>query len=207
MFARTRPLVLGALAALLGPASLVAQTAGSDSAALRPVSTATAPRRDGLITPEDIKAWNTIRQNVLSNDGRWFAYVVAPTEGNATVVYRGTARAARETRVSVGEGGGSIAISGDSKWLGYIVAPPRQEENERRGAQRDTARDERRDREPAEGDSVRPASPRPSNKFVLVNLATGETKEFERIRRFSFDADRPTWVALTGYGTAETPGP
>ena len=39
-----------------------------------------------IITPADLKAWNTIRNATLSNDGKWFAYVVAPAEGDATLV-------------------------------------------------------------------------------------------------------------------------
>ena len=202
MYARKSSAVLATLVVLLLPEGAQAQ-AGRDSAAARPIANAaTTPRRNGLITPEDIKAWNGIRQTALSNDGKWFAYVVSPTEGDATVVYRGTAKDAPETRADVGEGGGTISISGDSKWLGYIVAPPRPP------AGRPTPGGARAER----ADSTRPAAPADStrtprltaNKFVLVNLATGEKKEFDRIRRFSFDADRPVWVALTGYGTAET---
>ena len=31
--------------------------------------------------PADLKAWKSIRQSVLSNDGKWLAYVLAPNEG------------------------------------------------------------------------------------------------------------------------------
>src|SRR5262245_51837455 len=91
-------------------------------------ATAAAPQqstRGKVFTSADVKAWNTIRQTALSADGKWFAYVLAPNEGNATVVVRGTAQGAAETKIPVGENGGSVAISGDSKWLGLIVAPPR----------------------------------------------------------------------------------
>ena len=27
------------------------------------------------MTPADLKAWKTIRQSVLSNDGKWFVYI------------------------------------------------------------------------------------------------------------------------------------
>lgn len=86
---------------------------------------AQASRSGKFITAIDLKNWNSIRQNVLSNDGRWFAYVVGPADGDVTVVVRGTAKDARETRIPAGSGGGSIAISGDSRWLGLIVAPPK----------------------------------------------------------------------------------
>ncbi|MGH7592541.1 MAG: hypothetical protein ACRELE_01610, partial [Gemmatimonadales bacterium] len=89
------------------------------------VSTTPAPPSGRRITPLDMKHWNSIRQSALSNDGKWFAYVAGPPDGNVTVVVRGTAKDARDVRVAAGNGGGSLAISGDSRWLGYIVAPPK----------------------------------------------------------------------------------
>jgi dienelactone hydrolase len=192
MHARFRALLLGAFAALLLHGTVLAQSGTAPSATQ---ASAAETRRDGLITPDDIRAWNSIRQTVLSADGRWFAYVIGASESDATVIYRRTDANATETRVNVGgEGGGAIAISGDSRWLAYIVAPPRPPANRQAGAPRPPA------------DSTSPATAAAtSNRVVLINLATGEKKEFERIRRFAFNAERPNWVALTGYGTAEAP--
>jgi dipeptidyl aminopeptidase/acylaminoacyl peptidase len=164
------------------------------------------PRAGRLITSSDIKSWNSIRENVLSNDGKWFAYVVGPAEGDATVVVRGTAANAAETRISVGDGGGSVAISGDSKWLGFLVAPPRPANATGRG--RGGA-----GRAGGGGGQGGPATEasaeRNANKLVILNLASGERKEFERIRRFSFNAEAATWVAMQGYpaGGTGTPEP
>ena len=77
------------------------------------------------ITTAEMHRWNTIRQNILSNDGKWFVYLTGPTDSDAVMVLRGTAQGAKESRIPVGNGGGSMVISGDSKWLGYIVAPSR----------------------------------------------------------------------------------
>ena len=33
----------------------------------------------------------------------------------------------------------------------------------------------------------------------LVNLATGEKKEFDKVRRFAFNGDKPTWVAMQSF--------
>ncbi|HEX6307588.1 MAG TPA: prolyl oligopeptidase family serine peptidase [Longimicrobiales bacterium] len=197
MFARNRLALLGALVILFLPAGTLAQANGPEPRAeATPVAAGAA--NAGLITPDVIRAWNRISQTVLSADGRWFAYALTPNEGDVTVVYRGTARNAPETRVNAGDGGGSIAISDDSKWLGFIVAPPKPPEgarSNRRGAPRGE--------EEAAADST--AEQPTSNKFVLVNLTTGEKKEFERIRRFSFNGENSTWVAMMGYGTPETP--
>lgn len=182
-----RALVLGALALGVLGGSVRAQGAAGTK----------------LITPADMKGWNSIRQNVLSNDGKWFAYTIAPSEGDATVVYRGTAKGAAETRVPAGNGGGSVAISGDSRWLGYIVAPPRPATASGRGGRGGAAGGGVTGRGATAADTT--ARSGAANKFVLVNLATGEKKEFERIRRFSFNTDSATWVVMQG-GAAPAAG-
>src|SRR5689334_7530107 len=67
------------------------------------------------ITVADIKAWNSLRGATLSNDGKWFAYVVGPAEGDATLYVKSTTDATKETKYAVGgTGGGTFTISGDS---------------------------------------------------------------------------------------------
>jgi dipeptidyl aminopeptidase/acylaminoacyl peptidase len=185
---------------------LVQGQAASEAVANTP---ATSVRR--AIAPADLKAWNTIRQTTLSSDGKWFAYVVGPLESNLTLIVRSTAEGAPETRIPVGENGGSMVISGDSKWLGYIVAPPRVDTSARGRGGRSGAAGPNAARggganvasQPA--DSARRAT---ANKFVLMNLASGEKVEFDRIRRFQFNGETPTWIALVGYppGASGTTG-
>jgi len=158
------------------------------------------------ITPADIKAWNLIRQSVLSNDGKWFAYVVSPTEANATLIVRGTAQGASEARIPVGENGGSAVFSGDSRWLGYIVAPPRVDSAARaRGAGRGGAGNARGGGAgPGTTTQAADTTRRPTaNKFVLMNLASGEKTEFDRIRRFQFNGD--TYIVESQHNGATTP--
>jgi dipeptidyl aminopeptidase/acylaminoacyl peptidase len=173
------------------PASMRAQAAAATTVASTPT-----PRPIAL---SDLKAWNTVRQTALSNDGKWFAYVIAPPEGNSTLIVRSTAEGATESRIPVGENGGSIVMSGDSKWLGYIVAPPRVDSARGRagrgGAAGGNARAGGAPAQAADSGSRRP----PANKFVLMSLASGEKTEFDRIRQFRFNADTATWVALVGY--------
>jgi dipeptidyl aminopeptidase/acylaminoacyl peptidase len=141
------------------------------------------------LTPADLKAWKTIRTPVVSNDGKWFAYVLAPNEGDATVVVRQTSEGATEQRFPIGEppapagnpfGGGpaasTLAISGDSKYVAFTVFPTQRE-----------ARRLRQQRRPVQ------------NKVVVVNLASGQKTEFDKIRRFAFSGDKPLVVALYGY--------
>ena len=77
------------------------------------------------MTPADLRAWRSIRTPVLSTDGKWFAYVLAPNEGDATVVVRQTADGATEQRFSIGElpagaanlfGGTGAACGWDPVW-------------------------------------------------------------------------------------------
>ena len=53
------------------------------------------------LTLNDLLTWKGIRSPALSNDGRWFAYILAPNEGDAEVVVRATAAGAKELRFPV----------------------------------------------------------------------------------------------------------
>ncbi|HEX4469294.1 MAG TPA: hypothetical protein VH080_07150, partial [Gemmatimonadaceae bacterium] len=121
-------------------------------------------------------------------------YVLAPNEGDASVVVRQTAQGATEQRFAIGElpapagnpfgGGGGpamLAISGDSKWVAFTIYP--------------TQRDARRLRQ-----QRRPVQ----NKIAVVSLASGQKTEFDKIRRFAFSGDKPQVIALYGY-SAEPP--
>ena len=141
----------------------------------------------------DLKGWKSIRSAVLSSDGKWLAYVLAPNEGDASVVIRPTADGGKETRFAIGEmpapagnpfaaaGATALAISGDAKWAAFMVYPDQRE-----------ARRLRQQRRPAH------------NKVAVVNLATGQKTEFDKIRRFAFAGEKPQWIALYGYA-AEAP--
>src|SRR5436190_22442627 len=147
------------------------------------------------MTAADLKAWKSIRTPVVSSDGKWFAYVLSPNEGDATVVIRQTAEGATEQRFSIGEppsfapnpfGAGAapttLAISGDSKFVAFTIYPSEPE-----------ARRLRQQRRPVQ------------NKIAVVNLANGQKTEFNKIRRFAFSGDKPQVIALYGYA-AEPPG-
>ncbi|HMA25311.1 MAG TPA: hypothetical protein VKP00_14980, partial [Gemmatimonadaceae bacterium] len=166
------------------------------------------------LEPADLKAWRSIRQSVLSNDGAWFAYVVAPNEGDATLIVRSTADG-KELKFPIGEipsaaggrggaAGGdgassSLTISGDSKWVAYTIYPAA---SSARGAGRGAGRGGARQGAPTPATPATPAQ----NKVGLVNLATGEKKEFDKIRRFAFNGDKPTWIAMQSYPEAPAIG-
>ena len=204
MRAAMRTFLRGAVLTVVAAVAVHAQTVAT--------SATSQTGKGRLITPADIRAWNSIRANVLSADGKWFAYVVGSSESEATLVLRGTAKDAKETRINVGNGGGSPQISGDSKWMGYLVAPPRPANGAAgrggaRGGGGGGGRGGLGGGAPGgaqQGDSTAGANAA-TNTFVLRNLATGEEKRFERIRRFSYNTDDVSWIAMQGYTANAAP--
>ncbi len=70
----------------------------------RPVSKWTPPASAGRqLTLNDLLTWKGIRSPALSNDGKWFAYTIAPNEGDADVVIRPTTAGGKEWRFPVGD--------------------------------------------------------------------------------------------------------
>jgi dienelactone hydrolase len=156
----------------------------------------------------DIIAWKTIGASALSNDGQWFGYRLAPGEGDAQVILRQTS-GDRELKFDIGDpqatqppidtgappGGPpaapptAVQFSDDGKWAAFTIYPSRAE------AQR-----LRRQRRPVD------------SGVGIVNLATGEKRDYARIRRFAFSGDASTWIALhrpvapAGTGSAGGPG-
>ena len=151
------------------------------------------------LTPTEIRNWNSIRQNALSADGKWFAYVVGSAESDATLYLRGTAQNATERRISLGNGGGSVTMSDDSKWIGYLVNPPRPPAG-RGGRAAGGGNGGRGGRGGGGGEGAAPdsATAPVQSRFVLMNLASGDTVSFPGIRRFSFNSEKPTWVVMQG---------
>ena len=182
MRSRTRRMVLTvafvALVPLLAPPSSMQQ----------------APQKRA-IELEDIINWKSIVAPAVSNDGQWFAYRLAPGEGDAQVVVK-RARSDKEMTFDIGEppapgGGGPFApaaattldFSADSKWIAFNTYPKRAE------AQR-----LRRQRRPVQ------------SGVTVVNLATGEKRDYPKIRRFAFSGDTGTWLALQRHPAQTGPG-
>ena len=175
---------LASLAALAAsPAVLIAQNAPATSTAPRTGASTTSSAAPRAITPGDISSWKSIRGAALSRSGAWFAYTLAPNEGDAFVIIRETTNGGKEHRFPVGEapaggpfGGGGVQLSPDGKWASFLVYPTAAEQKRMRTARR-----------PIQA------------KAALVNLATGEKREFDKIRRVEFDSDAPKWIAMQGY--------
>ena len=187
---RTARTLASALAVCAIAAPLVAQTPMSDAS--RPAATAAGAAALKQLDPADLAFWKNVRFTALSNDGKWFAYQLTPNEGDAEVVVRPTAEG-EERRFKIGEppppaggfgGGGntSVVISDDGKWLGFFKYPTAAD-----------AKKLKKDRKPVQ------------SGVVLLNLATGETREFDKVRRFSFAPKQANWLALQRYAPEGAP--
>ncbi|MGQ0640564.1 MAG: prolyl oligopeptidase family serine peptidase [Gemmatimonadaceae bacterium] len=179
---RASRLLLGAFVLSVHSIQVGAQE-GRTTAEPRP-----APR---VLDPGDLAGWKSIRSTAWSLDGRIFAYQLTPNEGDAEVVVK-TVADGKETRYPIGEppagfggGGGAgaaLGISGDAKWVAFLKYPLAKD-----------AKRLRKDRRPIQ------------SSVMIVDLATGKTREFERVRRFAFDGEKPTIVALHRYSDAAPP--
>ena len=173
---------------------------GATSAA--PVSKWTPPAAAGRqLTLNDLLTWKGVRAPALSNDGKWFAYILAPNEGDAEVIIRGTAAGAKETRFPIGDAtaggaaggrgaavnGASPSISGNNKWAAFLeyasgTAAGRGGRGGRGGA----------GAAPPAAGAATAAGP----KLAIVELATGTKREFESVRSFRFAGDKSDWLAV-----------
>ena len=141
------------------------------------------------LTLTELLTWKSIRSPQVSNDGKWFAYVLAPNEGDADVVIRPAAADGKETKYAVGEapagGGGGpfgaaaasplapVSFSGNNKWGAFVVYP-----------------------KSADAKRARRTRANLSNKLTVVELATGTKREFDRVRAYRFAGDKSDWIAI-----------
>jgi dienelactone hydrolase len=154
------------------------------------------------LTIPDMLTWKRIQAPGISADGEWFAYRLAPAEGNAEVVIRNL-KSGKELRFPIGDPGESApaaaatagpvtaaaapgaadpAISADSHWAAFRSYPTTEQ-----------AKRLKKDRKPVQ------------TKVVLVELATGKKTEFDKIRRFAFSGEGSSYIALQRYGADAPP--
>ena len=141
---------------------------------------ATAPAGPRPLALQDILAWKSISSAELSPDGSWFMYKLSPLEGESEVVIRQT-MGVKEHRFPIGEAprfGASLrpGFSADSKWAAFLAYP-----------------------ESKEMKALRKEKKRVTTTAVLVNLATGDKTEFEKVRGLAFSGENPGFAALHRY--------
>ena len=127
----------------------------------------------------DILSWQSIISPTTSNNGRWFAYRLGPAEGDSKVFIKDT-QGDIVYNFPVGEGSrsgsGEIAFSEDSKWAAFSIYPTR-----------------------SEAKNLRKQKKNIYNNASLINLASGEKIDFEKISRFMFSGENPSWIAFHKY--------
>lgn len=138
-----------------------------------------APQAPRPIELKDILAWKSIASPLVSPDGRWFAYRLSPNKGDSEVIVRETT-GEKEFKFAVGEAPrfstGDIAFSEDSRWLAFAVYPTEKEAK-----------------------ALKKQKKKLYNKAALLNLSTGEKKEFEKVQKFAFSGESSSWIALHRY--------
>lgn len=165
---------------------------------------ADSPAPRPLTIPE-LSTWKRIQTPAVSHNGEWFAYRLAGIEGNDEVVIRNLKTGA-EQRYAIGDpseaapaataaapapppagaapaGGAEPLISADGRWAVFHAWPTTQQ-----------AKRLKRDRRPIQ------------TRAVLIELSTGKKTEFEKVRRFAFNGELSTYLAMQRYG-ADAPGP
>ncbi len=155
------------LVLLLAVALAPAQNPGQEQVG---VSTPATPRAIGYL---DIMAWKSISTTAISADGQWFGYRLSPAEGDGEVILR-QAKGTKEYKFPAGESRMSqIAFSEDAKFAAFMSYP--------------TAK---------EAKTLRRTRATIYTKANVVNLATGDKVEYDKIRNFSFSRENPGWLAL-----------
>lgn len=133
----------------------------------------------------DILAWKNISYASLTPDGNWLVYQLQPNEGDSEVIIR-QVKGDKEYRFSRGEtprpqargpeatpSGAEIIIAENSRFVAFLVYPKASE-----------AKKLRRERKRITSDAC------------LVDLTTGEKKEWSKIRRILFSGESSGWLAL-----------
>jgi len=132
---------------------------------------ASGPRPIGYL---DIMAWKSISSTALSTNGEWFGYRLSPAEGDGEVIIRQT-RGTKEYKFPAGQSRtGQVAFSDDAKFAAFMTYPTASE-----------TKALRKDRKPI------------YTKASVLNLATGEKADYDRIRNFTFSGENPGWIGLS----------
>ena len=137
---------------------------------------------------KDIIDWKSIRTSVISKDGMWFGYRLAPQEGDGNVIFKQT-KGDKEYKFPAGEAqgfasGDRIVISDNAKWAAFTILPTQKEAKQAKKTKKKTY-----------------------NKMGLLDLTTGKMTEFEKVRSFSFSGENPDWIALQKYAPQGTSRP
>ena len=133
----------------------------------------------------DILAWKNISYASLTPDGNWLVYQLTPNEGDSEIIIR-QVKGDREYRFSRGEiarpqaralemapASPEIIIADNSRYMAFLIYP-----------------------RASEAKKLRREKKRITPDACLVDLATGEKKEWSKIKRILFSGESASWLAL-----------
>ena len=126
-----------------------------------------------VVTVEDTRVWKSLRSTTVSNDGKWFAFVTRPGEGDSELALYDVQKG-EEKRIPIGaSSGGGVAFSHDSKWFAYLISPTDKETKQAQQAKKPIIK-----------------------RAAIMNLASGEKVEVERAEALAFAGERGQWLAI-----------
>ena len=132
---------------------------------------AIATAQNKVLTHADYDGWKSIGAIRFSNDGKWIVYSVSPQEGDGLVEIKSTDGSKSYTL----ERGSNVNFSEDSKFAVATIVPKRD------------------DVKKATADKVKPED-RPKNDLVILNLASGQKTELNRITSYSIPPKDSGWI-------------
>lgn len=122
------------------------------------------------LTHEVYDSWKSIQSIRLSNNGKWLLYISAPQEGDNTVFVKAT----DGSKVYSFDRGSNVRFTEDSQHVIATIIPKRE----------DTLK--------ATREKVKPED-RPKNDLLILNLATGDRTEMERISSYTLPDKDSGW--------------
>jgi len=126
------------------------------------------------LTIEDVMKFRAIHDPVLSRDGDWVAYSADPDRGDGRLYVQS---AGNQHAYSL-ERGGKPVFSHNSRWLAAVVKPSFL-------AVENSKSNKNKQKEPKQG-------------LALLNTASGDWQQLERVERFAF-SDDSRWLAYLLY--------
>ena len=141
-----------------------------------------AAQQRALVTPEDYGRWERLGGVELSPFGAWIAYVVTRVDETSELRVRHVGGDGGADSARVFPWGSEPRFSADGRWLAWTVGLP-PEERERMAENDEPVRE----------------------KAALMDLDTGETREFDDVSEARFDVSG-RFLALRGYSPDEPEG-
>jgi dipeptidyl aminopeptidase/acylaminoacyl peptidase len=127
--------------------------------------------------------WNRIQSPQLSDDGAWLGYVLTPGDGDGTLVVR-QVQGSTEHRIPRGTAAG---FTSDARFVVFRIQPMEAEVEKATEAGR-------------RGNAL------PQDSLGILDLGSGQTVKFERVRSFLLPEESGDWVAYLKQAPVENGG-